>query len=87
MSWDVESFKSKLEDQHTFPGNYTFKFIVPLEKQHDLLAVIPKDAEIVIRESSGGKYISITGKSHLPTSEAVLDVYFAANKIEGCIAL
>ena len=86
MSWDVESFREKVELEHTFPGNYLFKFIVPYDKKEEVLKVLP-DGDISFRESSNGNYVSITAKSKLETSQGVLDVYIAANKIEGCIAL
>ncbi len=86
MSWDIESFKSKLEDQHTFPGYYTFKFIVPLEKKQEVLNLLP-EADISFKESSAGTYVSITAKAKFQTSQGVLDVYIAVSSVEGCIAL
>ncbi|WP_421874690.1 DUF493 family protein [Marinoscillum sp.] len=86
MSWDIESFRQKLEDQHTFPGTYIFKFIVPHEKRDDVVEILPF-ADIKYRESSNGKYISVTASAEMKTSQGVLDVYIEANKIEGCIAL
>lgn len=88
MSWDVESFREKLESQHRFPGNYSFKFIVPHEKQQEVMNILPKQgSQTSFRESSNGKYVSITSVSTLNSSQEVLDVYMEANKIEGCIAL
>ncbi len=86
MSWDIESFRQKLEDQHTFPGTYKFKFIVPNEQREAILKVLPVD-DVRFRESSNGKYVSVTASGKMKTSQGVLDVYIAANKIEGCIAL
>ncbi len=86
MSWDVEAFREKLESQHQFPGEYSFKFIVPFDKKEDLLKYMP-EGKISLRPSSNNKYISITTKAHLKSSEEVLQVYFDANTIEGCIAL
>ena len=86
MSWDIESFKSKLEDQHTFPGYYSFKFIVPVGKKQEVLDRLPK-SEIIFKESSAGTYVSITAKAKFETSQGVLDVYIAVSSVEGCIAL
>ena len=86
MSWDIEAFREKVESQHQFPGTYNFKFIVPKESKGELLRILPK-SEISFKESSGGKYISITANASLPNSQAVLDVYVSAYKIKGCIAL
>ncbi|WP_258100274.1 DUF493 domain-containing protein [Marinoscillum pacificum] len=86
MSWDIESFRQKLEDQHEFPGTYKFKFIVPHEKRDEIVEVLPL-GDIKYRDSSNKKYVSVTAEAEMETSQAVLDVYIEANKIEGCIAL
>lgn len=86
MSWDVESFREKVEQEHSFPGIYIFKFIVPANKKQEILDLLPK-GEITFRNSANQKYVSITAKIKLQTSQGVLDVYLAANKVEGCIAL
>lgn len=87
MSWDVEAFRQKLEDQHEFPGVYMFKFIVPHGKKDELVTHLPTNGNTTFRESSNKKYISITCKANVQTSQGVLDVYIAANQVEGCIAL
>lgn len=86
MSWDIESFREKLEDQHQFPGKYTFKFIVPHEKRDEIVQVLPL-SDIKYRDSSNMKYVSVTAVAEMASSQEVLDVYMDANQIEGCIAL
>ncbi|WP_258102826.1 DUF493 domain-containing protein [Marinoscillum sp. MHG1-6] len=86
MSWDIQAFKEKLESQHQFPGSYSFKFIVPVDKKEQVLALLPK-SDISFKESAKGTYVSITSVAKLQTSQEVLDVYIAANNIEGLIAL
>ncbi|MEO9475526.1 MAG: DUF493 family protein [Cyclobacteriaceae bacterium] len=86
MSWDIEAFREKVESQHSFPGNYNFKFIVPKDKKGEIMAILPA-AEISFKESSNGNYVSITAAAHLQNSQEVLDVYVAAHKIQGAIAL
>jgi len=86
MSWDIESFRQKVEDQHSFPGFYSFKFIVPVDRKEDILSILP-ESEVTMKESSAGSYVSITSKAFLENSQTVLDVYIEANQVEGCIAL
>lgn len=86
MSWDKEAFREKLESQHVFPGDYNFKFIVPKQKREEILSLLP-DFQISFKESSNGKYISITAVAKLENSQEVLDFYTKAHQIEGCIAL
>lgn len=82
----MESFKSKLEGHHRFPGEYSFKFIVPMAKKQQVLDLLPK-SDIAFRESSSGNYVGITAKSTFRTSQEVLDVYIALGNVDGCIAL
>ena len=86
MSWDEQAFIEKLENNHDFPGKYIFKFIVKPEHQERVEALV-KEAEIKLKPSSGNKYISITIHAHMETSNAVVDVYKEAKKIEGIISL
>ncbi|MEM7298893.1 MAG: DUF493 domain-containing protein [Bacteroidota bacterium] len=86
MSWDIDAFVEKLENNHTFPGDYTFKFIVKPEHQTKVEALV-KGAEITLKPSSGNKYVSVTIKAHLQTSKEVVEIYQEAKKIEGIISL
>ncbi|MBV6644334.1 MAG: DUF493 family protein [Cyclobacteriaceae bacterium] len=86
MSWNVAAFKEKIEDQHRFPGPYVFKFIVPKEKKDEVIALLPV-GDLSFKASSGEKYISITLKSSLKSSDEVLEVYQKVHRIEGLIAL
>ncbi|MEM8893654.1 MAG: DUF493 family protein [Bacteroidota bacterium] len=86
MSWNRVSFKEKLESQHSFPGKYMFKFIVPIAAEQEVLALF-ENAEVSSKESKTKKYISITATVEVPTSSEVLNIYDRAYKIEGIIAL
>ena len=86
MSWDEKAFKEKLENNHDFPGEYIFKFIVKPEHENEVKALV-SDAEIKLKPSSGNKYVSVTLTSEMESSEAVIDVYKKAHTIEGIIAL
>jgi len=86
MSWDAEAFKEKVESQHQFPGKYTFKFIVLKTQKEKILSILP-EADISFKNSSGDKYISISAIAQLENSQQVIDVYYEANKVEGCVAL
>ena len=86
MSWDVEAFREKVESQHEFPGKYSFRFIVPKERKDELLSILP-EAELSFKKSSGNKYVSVTAIATLLNSQGVIDVYYAANKVKGCMAL
>jgi len=86
MSWDEQAFKEKLESNHDFPAEYTFKFIVKPEYEEEVKSLVV-DADIRLKPSSGNKYVSVSLKKEMESSESVIDVYKRAHTIEGIIAL
>ena len=83
---DEEKFKALLDEQHQFPSAYTFKFIVEKDNLAAVKALFENEA-ITVKPSKGGKYMSITAKPTMQTSDDVLAVYREAYKIKGVISL
>lgn len=87
MSEDkYRTLRSKLAVFHDWPHRYVFKFIVPRERRRELEEVFD-GADCSTRESSGGKYVSLTCEQEMPTSEAVIEVYQRVDRIAGALAL
>jgi len=86
MTWDAASFKEKLDKEHQFPGNYLFKFIVPIQYKNDLLDILPQ-GQVSFRNSSNNQYISITLTAFMESSDKIVNVYLKAHSISGIIAL
>lgn len=82
----IEKYKAILDQQHHWPCEYVFKFIVPKEKREEVLALFP-DLTAQERESNEGNYISFTFNYQAPSSDMVLAIYEKAALIEGLIAL
>ena len=85
-TFDPLAFKEKLESFGTFPMPYLFKFIVPFGKESEIAAIFPKE-EVVLKPSSGGKYISITIHKQVDSADQVIALYEKAAEIEGVISL
>ncbi|TVP48274.1 MAG: DUF493 domain-containing protein [Mongoliibacter sp.] len=85
-TFDREAFKEKLEAQTSFPSLYMFKFIVPQGKEQEVAKLLPNN-KIELKNSSKGTYVSVTIKAMMSSSEAIMEIYDAASKIEGVIAL
>ncbi|MFP4089985.1 MAG: DUF493 family protein [Cyclobacteriaceae bacterium] len=83
---DLQNFKQKLDKIHKWPSLYMFKFIVPSGREEEVFALFPKN-DLSTRESSKGNYISVTAKVMMGSSEAVMEKYREAHKIEGVLAL
>lgn len=81
-----ENFKIQLDQYYAWPALYTFKFIVPTGKETELKALFPNHTTTE-RPSKKGNYTSVTIDVMAPSSEAVVEYYKAATKIEGIVAL
>lgn len=85
-----ENLRAKLEENSKWPELYMFKFIVPADNQK--IAQVEnlfnsELAQIDLRHSRGGKYVSITAKEVMTSPEKVIERYKAASVIEGLMAL
>lgn len=86
MDPSTDSFKEKLDNTHSFPTLYMFKFIVKPEQVSEIQKLFAKH-EVIQKPSSGGKYISTTVKIMASSSQEIIDRYKEAAKIEGIISL
>ncbi len=85
-----ESFRAKLIDVEQFPSMYTFKFILKAdaEKIAQVKTIFEHpSSKFAEKDSSGGKYKSITVETFVNTAEDVIDYYKAVAKIESVIML
>lgn len=78
--------KLVLDETIKFPEFYMFKFIVPKEKV-DLILKVLDGMEIDQKESSNGKYISVSGKKEIQKSEEIILIYKNASAIKGIVSL
>ena len=83
----IARLKGLLEDQHSWPGVYTFKFIVPVSKVAQILAFFDESYEISHRPSKKGNYISVTVKREMNSADDVIRIYQSVSVIEGLITL
>lgn len=80
------NLKAMLDETMEWPSSYTFKFIVPVD-QHESLITLVGDADISLRPSKKGNYMSVTVKKHLHSSEDVITIYLRVSSVEGIISL
>ncbi|WP_353136662.1 DUF493 domain-containing protein [Pseudopedobacter sp.] len=82
------TFKEKLEQVESFPGKYSFKFIVKNEvnKLDEIKAIFPDEA-MQTNESKNGKYISLTVAKDVNDANEVIAYYKKAAAIEGIMML
>ncbi len=82
----LQRLKAKLDEHHSFPCPYTFKFIVPKGKAGEMEEIL-QGFEFTTRQSRTGKYVSYTAEIEMESSDTVMAIYRAAACIEGLIAL
>lgn len=89
MSNNFENFKQKLNDAGEWPRVYFFKFIIPSdnEKLAKVEALFGPEAEVKIKQSNKGNYLSVSAKELMLNAEGVIERYQKADRIEGLMAL
>ncbi len=84
------NLKKMIKESGDLPGNYIFKFVIPNENK--ALAELQKIFDDVhpqfsTKQSSGGKYLSLTVQLFAIDEEYIIDYYKQAGKIKGIIML
>lgn len=84
-----DRMRKALDDVHTWPAVYMFKFIFEPEEQRlgALLALFPPEAEVLRKYSKAGKYLSLTVREVMISADEVVARYDQAARIQGVIVL
>ena len=80
------NFKNRLDEIHTWPSSYLFKFVVPEAKKGELLSVMPTGM-VRERSSASQKYVSISLTAKMESADEVVAVYKQVAHIEGIVTL
>lgn len=83
---DLIGLKAALDAYQTWPTIYVFKFIVPQGQLSHLLALLD-GLPISTRDSSTGRYTSVTIELPMQSSTEVIAVYERVVAVEGLMAM
>lgn len=83
----LQQFKTRLDEHHSWPCTYMFKFIVPAQEYPKLLDLFESRDSLRTRQSKNGRYISVTARCRVHSSDEVVAVYDAAAQIRGIVSL
>ncbi|MBS3778996.1 MAG: DUF493 domain-containing protein [Desulfovermiculus sp.] len=83
----TQQFKQRLDEHHQWPCTYMFKFIVPLQQTQKILDLFESRDELHTRPSRYGRYMSVTARCTVSSSDEVVAVYQAASQVQGVISL
>ncbi len=84
------NFKELLDATHVWPCDYLFKFIIEktfIDDARKFFEKMFEECEITLKESSKGKYLSLSIKTKMNSSDEVLAVYAKAKDIKSLITL
>ena len=84
-----EQLRKQLEEFHVWPSIYMYKFIFPASEDtmRLLKQKFPEDVEYTIKESSGGKYTSVTIKEMVLSAEVIFQRYEDVSAINGIMSI
>jgi len=82
----LQRLAEMLDQQTTWPADYLFKFIVPVNEVDEVKALFLNEA-LTMRESRTGKYVSVSVNQRVASSAEVVAFYRCAAKIKGLISL
>ncbi len=85
MEDKYEGLRQKLSEQ-AFPAKYMYKFIASEEKIKELKPFF-QDAEVKVKPSSKGKYVSFTAIEMALDPEQIIQKYKSLSHIQGLISL
>lgn len=84
------SLKEKLHDNHNFPEDYNFKFIIINDdkKITEIYRVFDElKYTLSTKESKNAKYVSLTINAFVLDAEQVISIYKKVGEIEGVMSL
>ena len=82
--------KVELENTHTWPSDYLYKFIVPTDSQKiaQINGIFDNTGAVIeSKKSRKGNYTSISVMVNLKDADAVIDKYKQVGEVEGVISL
>ena len=79
----------ELFEENNFPMVYPFKFIIVKDEKKiiRIRRIFDETAEISMRDSKNGKYLSITIKQMMLNTDDIINRYLLMEEIEGVISL
>jgi putative lipoic acid-binding regulatory protein len=86
MIRDNHKFKALLDESYVWPAHFPFKFIIAPHYVDELKELL-NDAELSLRHSKNGKYVSVSAEMKLSSSEEVIYIYEKVSQIKDIIAL
>lgn len=85
--YDYSTLIDRLNTAHSWPCEYTFKFIVPHQETAQVHNLFKPETSLRKVASRTGKYISVTAEIFMASADQVIAIYKKAASIQGIIML
>jgi len=85
-----KKLQQSLDEYHTWPARYLFKFIVentPTKRKQLISLFDSNNISVKEKISSNSKYVSFSISKEVLSAESVIKTYKSVSKIEGIISL
>ena len=84
-----EQLRAQLNDTHTWPCVFKFKFIMPSKPENEatLRAIFGQGAQFQVRDSKNGNYRAVTVDETVSGPDDIFARYEAASSIPGILSL
>ena len=84
-----EQLRAQLNDTHTWPCVFKFKFIMPAKPENEATfrAIFGRQASFQIRDSKKGNYRAVTVDERVEGPDDIFARYEAASAIPGILSL
>jgi uncharacterized protein len=83
---NLDKFKEILENNHSWPGEYIFRFIIPFTEQSELERILGREG-MSIKPSKNGNYLSVILIKNMNSAEEVISYYQDVSQIKGIISI
>lgn len=80
-----DKLKELLDNEYIWPSEYTFKFIISVDRLGELVEILGNGVEV--KESAKGNYVSVTLHKMMDSAEDVIELYKRVAVVEGVISL
>ncbi len=83
-----DNFEKILNEQHQFPGSYTFKFVIKNDDcSHSQIQKVLENSKVSTRPSKNNKYVCYTATKKVLSASEVVSIYGQASKVKGILSL
>lgn len=83
---NLDKFRRILDNNHSWPSEYTFRFIIPFTELRELERILGIEG-MKVNPSKNGNYLSVVSIKVIKSTEEVIKYYQDVSQIKGIISI